>query len=83
MAELGRRSKLTENTIKKNGLKWSNISVKKYHQSPGFGVKSGRVSLKRQLLTASSKAGFLLKLTTRPMSFLPITNFRKLEWTQR
>jgi len=33
---------LTENTIKKKGLKWSNISVKKYHQSPGLGVKSGR-----------------------------------------
>jgi len=30
-----------ENTIRKNGLKWSNISVKKYHQSPGLGVKSG------------------------------------------
>lgn len=38
-------SKWTENTTKKKGLKWSNISVKKYHQSPGFGVKSGKVSL--------------------------------------
>lgn len=31
----------SENTAKKNGLKWSNISVKKYHQSPGLGVRSG------------------------------------------
>lgn len=31
----------TEKTIKKNGLKWSNISVKKYHHSPGLGVRSG------------------------------------------
>lgn len=35
----------TEKTIKKKGLKWSNISVKKYHQRPGFGVRSGKRSL--------------------------------------
>lgn len=33
------------NTIKKKLLKWSNISVKKYHQSPTLGVKSGTVRL--------------------------------------
>lgn len=38
-------NKCTENTTRKNGLKWSNISVKKYHHSPGFGVKSGSVRL--------------------------------------
>ena len=38
---------LTEKTIKKNGLKWSNISVKKYHHRPGFGVKSGSNNLNR------------------------------------
>jgi hypothetical protein len=37
-------SKWTENTMRKKGRKWSNISVKKYHQTPGFGVRSGRVS---------------------------------------
>ena len=31
--------------MRKNGLKWSNISVKKYHQSPGLGVRSGSVTL--------------------------------------
>ena len=36
---------LTEKTIKKNGLKWSNISVKKYHHKPGFGVKSVNINL--------------------------------------
>jgi len=36
---------VTENTIRKNGLKWSNISVKKYHQSPGLGVRSGSWNL--------------------------------------
>ena len=35
----------TEKTIRKNGRKWSNISVKKYHHNPGLGVRSGRVSL--------------------------------------
>jgi hypothetical protein len=39
---------LTENTIRKNGLKWSNISVKKYHQSPGLGVKSGSKNLSQK-----------------------------------
>lgn len=34
-------SKCIVNTIKKNGLKWSNISVKKYHHNPVLGVKSG------------------------------------------
>ena len=37
----------TEKTMRKNGQKWSNISVKKYHHNPGFGVKSGRVKLSR------------------------------------
>jgi len=32
---------LTEKTTKKNGRKWSNISVKKYHQRPTLGVRSG------------------------------------------
>lgn len=31
--------------MRKNGLKWSNISVKKYHQSPTLGVRSGNVKL--------------------------------------
>jgi hypothetical protein len=37
----GPQTRRTENTIKKKGLKWSNISVKKYHHIPGFGVRSG------------------------------------------
>ena len=36
---------LTLKTTRKNGRKWSNISVKKYHHKPVFGVKSGKVSL--------------------------------------
>ena len=35
----------TVNTKRKNGRKWSNISVKKYHHNPGLGVRSGRVML--------------------------------------
>jgi hypothetical protein len=31
----------TENTIRKNGRKSSNISVKKYHHKPTLGVRSG------------------------------------------
>jgi hypothetical protein len=31
----------TLKTIRKNGRKWSNISVKKYHHKPVFGVRSG------------------------------------------
>lgn len=41
--------KHTEKTIKKNGRKWSNISVKKYHHTPVFGAKSGSVSLSSML----------------------------------
>lgn len=44
--EGGRR---TEKTIKKKGRKWSNISVKKYHHRPVFGVRSGRVKLEGEL----------------------------------
>jgi len=39
----------TLKTIKKKGRKWSNISVKKYHQRPVFGVRSGRVSVAPQV----------------------------------
>jgi hypothetical protein len=39
----------TEKTMRKNGRKWSNISVKKYHHKPGFGVRSGSVSLQGEL----------------------------------
>jgi hypothetical protein len=35
----------TEKIMRKNGLKWSNISVKKYHHRPGLGVKSGKANL--------------------------------------
>lgn len=35
--------KCTLKTIRKNGRKWSNISVKKYHHNPVVGVKSGSV----------------------------------------
>ena len=35
----------TEKTMRKKGRKWSNISVKKYHHNPVFGVRSGRVKL--------------------------------------
>jgi hypothetical protein len=35
----------TEKVIRKKGRKWSNISVKKYHHKPAFGVKSGRDNL--------------------------------------
>lgn len=34
--------KCSQNTPKKNSRNESNISIKKYHQSPTFGVKSGR-----------------------------------------
>ena len=34
--------KCNQNTPRKNSLNESNISMKKYHQSPTFGVKSGR-----------------------------------------
>jgi hypothetical protein len=44
-SEPGAKGKHTLKTIKKKGRKWSNISVKKYHQRPVFGVRSGRVSL--------------------------------------
>jgi len=40
-----RKLERTEKTMRKNGLKWSNISVKKYHQRPGLGVRSGSVRL--------------------------------------
>lgn len=33
--------KCSQNTPKKNSRKESNISIKKYHQSPTLGVKSG------------------------------------------
>lgn len=36
---------LTVNTVRKKDLKWSNISVKKYHHNPAFGVKSGSKNL--------------------------------------
>ena len=32
-------------TMRKKLRKWSNISVKKYHHRPTFGVRSGTVSL--------------------------------------
>jgi hypothetical protein len=35
----------TLKTMRKNGRKWSNISVKKYHQTPVLGVKSGNDNL--------------------------------------
>ena len=35
----------TEKIMRKKGLKWSNISVKKYHHRPGLGVKSGNANL--------------------------------------
>lgn len=41
--------------MRKNGRKWSNISVKKYHQSPGFGVKSGKVNLRGDQFLLSVK----------------------------
>jgi hypothetical protein len=34
----------SQNTPRKNSRNASNISMKKYHQRPGFGVKSGSVS---------------------------------------
>lgn len=34
----------SQKTPRKNDLKASNISVKKYHQRPGLGVRSGRES---------------------------------------
>jgi hypothetical protein len=37
---------LTLNMARKNGRKWSNISVKKYHQSPTFGDRSVSSSLR-------------------------------------
>ena len=42
--------KLTENTMRKNGRKSSNISVKKYHHRPGFGVRSGNRMLAPHVL---------------------------------
>ena len=44
------------NTIRKKLLKWSNISVKKYHQSPTLGVKSGTVRLPRTRSTPNPQS---------------------------
>lgn len=41
----------TLKTIRKNGRKWSNISVKKYHQSPTLGVRSDSWKLRRYLFS--------------------------------
>lgn len=67
----------TENTIKKNGLKWSNISVKKYHQSPGLGVKSGS----RNLGKIQVGHGWTRQkgVTLLPKCFVPIPSLRPLE----
>jgi hypothetical protein len=34
-------TRCSQNTPRKNSLKGSNISIKKYHQSPALGVRSG------------------------------------------
>lgn len=67
----------TENTIKKNGLKWSNISVKKYHQSPGLGVKSGS----RNLGKSQVGHGWTRQkgVTLLPKYSVPIPSLRPLE----
>lgn len=39
--------------MRKNGRKWSNISVKKYHHRPGFGVRSGNVKLLKKHIEQS------------------------------
>jgi len=51
------RDSLTEKTIRKNGLKWSNISVKKYHQSPGLGVRSGSRNLMKKSSACANAKG--------------------------
>jgi hypothetical protein len=43
-------------TTRKNGRKWSNISVKKYHHRPVFGVNSGKVSLGSNQIQMNGRA---------------------------
>jgi hypothetical protein len=67
------RDPLTENTIKKNGLKWSNISVKKYHQSPGLGVRSGSRNLSQKSTRMRKVEG---RVTLLPKYSAPIPSLR-------
>jgi len=67
----------SQNTPRKNSRKESNISMKKYHQSPTFGVRSG--NRRRTPYVADRKSHEPIK-NAEPVSRMPIAPVMPRVW---
>jgi hypothetical protein len=67
----------SQKTPRKNSRKESNISMKKYHQSPTFGVRSGR--RRRTPYVAERKSHEPIK-NAEPVSKAPIAPAKPIVW---
>ena len=67
----------SQNTPRKNSRKESNISMKKYHQSPTFGVRSG--NRRRTPYVADRKSHEPIK-NAEPVSKMPIAPAMPRVW---
>jgi hypothetical protein len=67
----------SQNTPRKNSRNESNISMKKYHQSPTFGVRSGR---RRRTPYVADKKSHESIINAEPVSRAPIAPAKPTVW---